>query len=525
VSNLSVYNLSSLLSAAAAIAVAVVGFSYGTYAVGGSDSSCYALMADAFAAGKLQPTSDLVLQVPWPQAPKSFTPGGFVESETRVDASVPVCAPGFSLLLAPLAAIGGRDAIFFLTPAAGALLVWLTFVAARHMAGPLAGVLASILIAVSPPLLYQLVQPMNDVTTAALWVAAFVALVTRRWALAGLCCGVALLVRPNLLPLAVVAGIFVVLDRSAAREGALGLIPNHQSLIPGVLAFIGAALPPCLLVLWLNDALYGSPFRTGYGQLGHLFGVSALSVNVPRYLSWLVEAHTPFPLLAFVAPLVLPREKRLDLWLAIGLIVATCAVYFFYNPFDEWSYLRFLLPAIALMLVLASSVFVEMLKFAPAAGRTILVGGVAAGLAVVCVRAAEDRLAFNLRFLEQRFRSAGVVVRDTLPANAVVLSVWDSGAVRFHGRKEALTWGGLEPDWLDRALTWLDQHGHTPYIMLESWEEPAFRSRFGNHSDVGKLDWPPKYEVDRTVRIYDPKDRPRYDRGERIETEYLWPLR
>jgi hypothetical protein len=118
-----------------------------------------------------------------------------------------------------------------------------------------------------------------------------------------------------------------------------------------------------------------------------------------------------------------------------------------------------------------------------------------------------------------------MVVRDRLPAGAVVFSEWDSGAVRFHGRKEALTWQGLDPPWLDRSLAWLDEQGRQPYILLESWEEPGFRTRFGNHSDIGKLDWPPKYEIDRTVRIYDPKDRARYDRGERVDTEYLWPLR
>ena len=146
-------------------------------------------------------------------------------------------------------------------------------------------------------------------------------------------------------------------------------------------------------------------------------------------------------------------------------------------------------------------------------------------LIVFCVRTAEDRLAFNLKYLEQRYRSAGIVVRDRLPANAVVLSVWDSGAVRFHGRKEALTWAGLDPAWLDRSLSWLDAQGRTPYILVESWEEPAFRSRFGNHSDIGKLDWPPKYEIDRVVRIFDPKDRVKYDRGEDVTTEYLWPMR
>jgi hypothetical protein len=103
--------------------------------------------------------------------------------------------------------------------------------------------------------------------------------------------------------------------------------------------------------------------------------------------------------------------------------------------------------------------------------------------------------------------------------------VWDSGAVRFHGRKEALVWEGLDPAWLDRSVEWLGSHGHRPYILVESWEEPGFRSRFGNQSDLGRLDWPPRYEVDRVVRIYDPEVREKYNLGELLITKYLWPFR
>lgn len=487
-------------------------------------------MADAFASFALQPTSDLVARVPWPDAPKTFTPGGFVTSETDPSASAPVCAPGFSVLLAPLIRVGGQDAIFLLTPIAGALLVWATFLAGVSIGGPLAGSMAAVLIAASPAMLYQVVQPMNDVTTTALWMAAFACLLRRRFALAGLCCGLALLVRPNLLPLSLVAALAIVM-----RDWGLG--------IRNVARFLGATIPFGLIVLWLNDGLYGSPFRTGYGQLGHLFSVAALSVNASRYFGWLLETHTAFPLLACAAPFVVPREKRADAWLAIGLIVATCVVYFFYTPFDDWSYLRFLLPAIALMIVLASVVTVHVVartvrlkadptewsESTPSVGsglsRAVIVTAIAAGLAFFYVRTAKDRLAFNLKYLEQRYRSAGLVVRDQLPANAVVLAVWDSGAVRFHGRKEALVWAGLDPQWLDRSLRWLDEQGHPPFILVESWEEPAFRARFGDRSDIGTLDWPPKYEIDRVVRIFDPKDRERYHRGEHVNTEYLWPLK
>src|SRR6266550_7673649 len=87
---------------------------------------------------------------------------------------------------------------------------------------------------------------------------------------------------------------------------------------------------------------------------------------------------------------------------------------------------------------------------------------------------ARERFAFQMRALEQRYRSAGIVARDRLPQNAVLLTVWDSGAIRFHGGKEAVVWEGLDPAWLDRALAWLAANGHPPYILLESWEEPKF---------------------------------------------------
>jgi hypothetical protein len=464
-------------------------------------------MAEAFASGDLQPISELAARVPWPDASKTFTPGGFHPSESNPAASAPICAPGFSILLAPLILAGGRDALFHVTPLAGALLVWMTFVAARALGGPLAGVMAAALVATSPPVLYQVVQPMNDITTAALWMAAFAALIDRRWALAGSLCGLALLVRPNLLPLGLIAGGFVIVAGSVRR-------------------FALAALPFAAAVLFLNHALYGSPMRTGYGEPANLFALSHVATNLTQYFGWLIQTHTPFPLLAIAAPFVVAREHRRETLLALALTAATSFIYLVYRPFDDWSYLRFLLPAIALMLVLASVATVTLLEYVVSGfSRTVIVAILTFALAVFCVRAATERHAFALQSLEQRYRSAGIVVRDRLPADAVVLSVWDSGAVRFHGRKEALTWEGLAPAWLDRSLAWLEQHGRTPYILVESWEEPGFRTRFGNDSDIGKLDWPPKYEIERKVRIYAPGDRARYHRGERVDTEFVWPLR
>jgi bacteriorhodopsin-like protein len=514
-SSRTINNLSTGIAIVAAIALAAVGVVRGTYAAGGSDSSCYALMARAFASGELQPSSALESHVPWPDASRTFAPGGFVPSQSNPSAAAPVCAPGFSLLLAPVGKVGGPAALFSATPVAGALLVWLAFLAGRALAGPLAGAMSATLVATSPIVLFQVVQPMNDITTAALWMAVYVASLSRRWALAGVCCGLALLVRPNLLPLAIVAGVFVFTDR----------IPNSESRIRRGVVFCLAALPGAVAVLYLNARLYGGPLRSGYGRLNNLFSLANVPVNAVRYSGWLIETETLLVLLGILAPLVVDRSRRRATWLALGLIGATAAMYCAYRPFDDWSYLRFLLPAITLLLVLASvAATILMLRGGARVGVFVMLFGLVV-FGLNGVRMARERFAFGMQALEQRYRSAGVVARDRLPADAAILTTWDSGAIRFHARKEAIVWDALDPAWLDRALEWLSEHGHQPFILVESWEEPGFRERFAAKSAIGNLDWPPKYEVDRVVRIYDPADRARFLRGEKLVTEYLWPLR
>ena len=110
------------------------------------------------------------------------------------------------------------------------------------------------------------------------------------------------------------------------------------------------------------------------------------------------------------------------------------------------------------------------------------------------------------------------------PANAVLITVWQSGSVRFHAGREIVMWDSLDPAWLDRAILWLKSTGKQPYVLLERREEPDFRERFREQSDLGRLDWPPRFDLNRQVRIFDPDDRVRYLAGEAYPTENL-PLR
>ena len=493
---------STAVAVLAAIALATFGVVRGTWAVGGSDSSCYGLMARAMAAGELQPSSPLAIEAPWPEPSRTLAPGGFIASPVQPDAASPICAPGMAVLMAPLAALFGRDAIFWLVPLAGALLVYAAFVIGRRLAGGMAGASAAILTATSPIVLYQVVQPMNDVLTAALWIAAL-AIVLDRPAIAGLLVGVAILVRPNLAPLALVLAAVPFVMKQHQPSRALTLM-------------CAAALPGVITVLWLNDELYGGTMASGYGDATRLFTTSNIDANLTNFGGALFQTQNIVPLVALAAPLIFKDDKRRFSILLLAAALIVMAIYLLYQPYPEWWYLRFLMPAIVVLLILASAVSAEAATRARMGG---LIPIVVVLLAILGTRAAGDRYAFELQRMEGRYRDTASVVADRLPANAVLFTVWQSGSVRFHADREAIMWDALDPAWLDRAVTWLNSRGLHTYFLFERREESEFRSRFRGHSEFGALDWPPRIDMNRQVRIYDPADRARFLAGETYPTE------
>ena len=493
-----------VMAVAVALAAGIAGVWRGTWAVGGSDSSCYALMAAAFAGGRLQPTTELAEAAPWPDATRTFAPAGFIPSPVTPGAASPVCAPGFSLLLSPFNLVGGADAIFVVTPIAGAVLVYLTFVLGRHLAGELAGLASAMVVATAPVFVFQVVQPMNDVVVAALWVAVLTlaARTHDHSAWMGAVTGVALLVRPNLAPAAVCVAAWCV------AGGARRLAKFVAALIPFVLA-IGV----------LNALLYGHPLRTGYGDVQGLFAPAHVLQNIRNYGTALLATQLAFPLLGLLMVFVVPRHQRRLVMLTLAVSIAVIAVYVFYRPLPEWWYLRFLLPALPPLTALAMSVLVI------ASRRTTAVVPAVAIVMLFATTSDAMREALDLWRLERRFRTTGMIAREELPANAVFITVWESGSVRYHANREALLWDSLEPSALDAAVDWLSSNGREPFIIVEDWEEPLFRERFAAHSALGNLDWPPAFDVDRRVKIFRPSDRGRYLNGEAVPTQYARPNR
>lgn len=513
-------------------AVVAAGVHWGTFVAGGSDSYCYAHQAQRWAsllrrgiggrAERLLVVEPLALAAPWPEASRTFTPAGHVPSTTTPGAIAPICPAGLSLAMAPFLILGGRDAIFLVVPLFGALLVGATFTLGRRY-GQRVGAASAVLAASSPAFLYQLMQPMSDVPAAALWVAAVAAATgtTRRGAiLAGLAGGAAIMMRPNLLPLGVPIGVFLLLRPERSWRQRLG----------AALQYTAGCAAGCVLVALIQNAYYGSPVSSGYGSLDGLFALDHVRPNAARYFTWMTAAHTPAWLVAAAAPVLLPGALSA---LLVAMIVVNVACYLPYIVFDEWWYLRFVLPAIPLVLVLMTASVDAAIR--RTAGRWRGSGGsdpavlrasalallmLSAGLGASFLRQARDGQVFELQRLEARYARAGQFVARRLPANALVVTGSESGSVRFYSGRRTLAWDQLDPAWLDRMLAFAQQHGLEPFLLFERGEEQLFRDRFKG-SATGAIDWPPMAEVAGQVRVYRPGDRGRYRRGEARPTEYV----
>jgi hypothetical protein len=493
------------IAGVAAAAVLMGSIVWNTRAAGGSDSSCYVLQAEAFGHGRLALPDPVPGVLPRATPAAVFAPTGFVPSRIAPFAAVPICGPGLALVMAA-AALGGRGAVFLVVPVFAALAVWFTFVLGRRLDDGVTGASAAVLLATSPIFLYQSVQPMSDVPAAALWLAALVALARgdrRGQIAAGVCASAAVLMRPN-IALIVLPLLFLLPDARSWGRFAL------------------AAAPGLAVMAWLNAARYGSPLASGYGSPDVLFAFAHVGPNLARYPRWLFETETPFIAAAVLAPWWAPRHPARARLVEVSLAAAvlTCATYLAYTVFDDWWYIRFLLPALPVLFALSAAVLLAfdrrrpLVRVAAAVAMCTMLGG-------WHLHVARTHQVFDLQSLESRFVVTGRYLSQTLP-QAVVLAGQQSGSARYHGARPTLAWDAIAPASLDATIASLHDAGRPAILVLEDEEEPRFRARFASQR-FGRLDWPPRAEVNGAVRVrvYDAADRDRYLSGGAIATEHV----
>ena len=518
------------LAASAAFTILIVGFAWGDFVAGSADSYGYVSQALLWARGDISTPNPIALESPWPAADWTFSPLGYRPALVP-GVSVPTYPPGLPLVMAVFVRCFGPDAVFWVVPLLGALAVWSAYHWARAAVGPVPGAMAAILLAASPVFLFQLFQPMSDVPVTAWWVTSLALMIRGRFLGAGVCAGLALLTRPNLTPLGLCVVPWVAYEayvRARTRSAAARAVLEFG--VPFALAFAS--------VLTLSYTIYGDPLMSGYGAARDLFGLQYISGNLARYPVWLWQTQTPFVYLALGAPLLawlahrgrrsntennLPAVGRV-LW-ATGFAAVVIGCYLGYFPFDAWWYLRFLLPALPVLLALAAWVACRAIGALAVHWRAPVTVVLILALASIYVQTAREGLAFSLREGEQRYVRAGRYAAEHLPLRSVFICVQHSGSLRFYGGSLTLRWDWLDPAWLDRTVDHLRRAGYHPYFALEIQEEDAFRERFSAASPLGRLDWPALADLRQNVvvRFYDPLARAKFRNGEPIDSAIVHP--
>ncbi|HXH05738.1 MAG TPA: hypothetical protein VNI83_04020, partial [Vicinamibacterales bacterium] len=333
----------------------------------------------------------------------------------------------------------------------------------------------------------------------------------RRAALAsGLLAGLAVLIRPNLVPAAVPFAVFFWLaDRqTVATARAIRVLLFAVGLAPAVLALAA-----------VNTSLYGAPWLSGYGSFAEQFHAAHVAPNLRRYPVWALRAHAATAVVALAAWIVGRRARASDpacdprrraAWGLVATVALVVLVsYLLYRPFDAWWYLRFVLTTLLCGFVFVASLGARALRALPEARRGV---ALAAGLAVVIgfqLAYARAQGVFGLREGEHRYLDVARAVATFAPPEAVIISAQHSGSVRFYAGRLTLRFELLGEGWLDRAVAELERRGYRPFFLLEDWEEAWFRQRFAARNRLGRLDWSPLAEYPRPVRVrlYDPRQR------------------
>lgn len=494
------------VAALLALAVVITGAIGGVEVAGSADASGYVAEARLLASGRLFRDEPLAAVGTPPLGADVVSPLGFRPAlPSRAVQQVPTYAPGLPLLMLPFELIGGGTLL--VVPITGGLAVWLCFVMGVRLGDPGAGLAAAALLASTPVFLFQLLQPMSDVPATAAWLAAAVCALGRQPGWSGLAAGIAVLVRPNLAPMAIPLIWYIARSSSSPRIA--------------LTRWCAAAAPSALIVCLLHSVWYGAPWRSGYGPASELYDAANIGANLRLYATWLLQSAPP------LVPVLVALGAAAFRGAAARLIAAMCglnlALYLPYATFAEWHYLRFVLPALALALPCGLGRARGALR--SVANAPVAQVAMAAGVLSLCtwqLQLAARLDVFRVSAIERRYAMTASWIDAHVPSRAVIAAAQQSGSLALNANRSVLRWDLVRADDFDHAVAAITADGRAVWLVLETWEEPDFRARHGA-SAFGRLDWPPAAVVTAAVpvRIYDLAGRARFLRGENYETTYV----
>jgi hypothetical protein len=481
----------ALVALALGAGVGLAAWSHGAFIAGGADSSGYLTETRLWLAGSLRVRPPNLEPVRFEHGNQVLAPLG-LRPAAGTDYLVPTYPPGLPLLMAGFELAAGSAAKFWVVPLSAAVLVWTVFALGRRVAGPAVGLLSAAGTAASPTLLFQAVQPMSDVPASCGWILAATILTFPSLGAAGAAAAAATaacLIRPNLFAMVPILAIAALWWAPSWRRGL-----GRAAILCTVLAAAAIGFA------WWQRDLYGALSETGYGGVTYLFSLAHVWPNLSTYPQWLYQSHGWFLLLAAGGPFLVTRagvgsaaavgvRAPWIAWWMVLMFGSLFAFYALYFPFDNWTFTRFLLPALPLLIVLAAVTGVAAVGWLPAAFRTLAFAWTVVLVVSLGASKARDLGAFGLWESERRFLEVAEYAAAQ-PASAVFLSMQHAGSVAYYSGRTVLRWDWLEQTELDRVVEQLAASGRRVYAALEDWEIAELRKRLIGSAAIAALDTP-----------------------------------
>jgi hypothetical protein len=192
--------------------------------------------------------------------------------------------------------------------------------------------------------------------------------------------------------------------------------------------------------------------------------------------------------------------------------------YIAYLVFEAWWYLRFLLCTWPFLMLGMAAVFVYVASLGRVAAVIVAAGAIALG--VFYVRIAERRSTFEQWYGDRHYVSVARLVRSMTPPNSAVVSLANSGSVRYYAGRMTIRYDNIDADWLDRGVAWMTARGVHVYALLEDTEVDEMKARFKGQSALDALDRPILvYHGPADIKLCDLSSPPPQDTKPQIYTE------
>ncbi len=279
---------------------AAVSLNFQTFSAAGADASGYFSQAAMLADGRLTRDEPLASIATWSGGGATLVPLGW-RATADAATQVPTYAIGLPLLMAPLHSLGGLLLASLIGPLSLALAIWAVARLADVVSGPAAAILSAVWLATSPVSLISAMQPMSDMPATAAWLFCLAIVVsitagpdTASWraVAAGCAAAIAVLIRPNIAPVAAIPALMLLTTRGRA-SAVLFAVP---------VAVAGA------LIAFVQWRWFGSPLRSGYGTADEIYALANVGANVRLYGEWLLDTHGPWLLAAPLAAVAVPSR-------------------------------------------------------------------------------------------------------------------------------------------------------------------------------------------------------------------------